>query len=364
LLGKDCTVAAKLTALYYPHIGIDNSGLLKNALLLWDRVELICPLGQLPHSPSDVECQRAFAAISHPLRPSHEEMLSAHEAILEIANSALPKWFFPEHTNKHLRYQLYPGKFLPETWEALQQTRLTKPVMTDIEPPMPRSQIAHIYGEAKQAAFETTQAFGLTMMSILADVCAAGTRQLVTDEVDSYTSLDRYLKLIGGSRPVGWRKAAHERLVTLSVMAADLSNVPLSTLVDIRQREAKEPRLRTMRHHYAGTLEAYIQQLATDARSARDVAEIERQFIQDIDEDIAVLKEELKDEGKKVLLSNELMGAAAIAAAGAFVQPALAAALAAGALYRTKVEYSTARNKTLERHAMSWLYEMRRFKPY
>lgn len=39
----------------------------------------------------------------------------------------------------------------------------------------------------------------------------------------------------------------------------------------------------------------------------------------------------------------------------------LAAALAAGALYRTKVEYSTARNKTLERHAMSWLYEMRRF---
>jgi len=152
--------------------------------------------------------------------------------------------------------------------------------------------------------------------------------------------------------------------VTLSVTAADLSDVPLSTLVDIRQREAKEPRLRAMRHHYAGTLDSYIKQLATDARSPRDVAEIERQFTQDVDEDIAALKEELKVEGKKVLLCKELMGAAAIAVAGAFVQPALAGAFAAGALYRTKVEYRATRNKTLERHAMSWLYEMRRLKPY
>ena len=148
--------------------------------------------------------------------------------------------------------------------------------------------------------------------------------------------------MIGGSRPVRWRKAAHERLVTLSVMAADLSNVPLSTLVDIRQREAKEPRLRTMRHHYAGTLEADIEQLATDARSARDVAEIERQFIQDVDEDIAVLKEELKDEGKKVLLSKELMGAAVIAVAGAFVQPARRCSRCRRALsYESRIQHGT-----------------------
>jgi hypothetical protein len=33
--------AMRLTALYYPHITIQNEGLLKNALLLWDQVELV-----------------------------------------------------------------------------------------------------------------------------------------------------------------------------------------------------------------------------------------------------------------------------------------------------------------------------------
>jgi hypothetical protein len=119
-----------------------------------------------------------------------------------------------------------------------------------------------------------------------------------------------------------------------------------------------------MHHNYAGKLESYITRLAGDARSLRDVAEIEREFTLDVDNDIATLKEELKDECKKVIFSKELMGAAAITVAGAFVQPAVASVLAAGALYRSKVEYRAARNRTLERHAMPWLYEMRRFKIY
>jgi hypothetical protein len=55
-------------------------------------------------------------------------------------------------------------------------------------------------------------------------------------------------------------------------------------------------------------------------------------------------------------------GTAAIALGGTFVEPLTGSVLAAGALYKAKVEYRAARNRTLDKHAMSWLYEIRRVK--
>ena len=37
-----------LKALYYPHTEIQNPAVLKNALLLWDRIETIVPNHQWP----------------------------------------------------------------------------------------------------------------------------------------------------------------------------------------------------------------------------------------------------------------------------------------------------------------------------
>jgi hypothetical protein len=39
------------------------------------------------------------------------------------------------------------------------------------------------------------------MLSIIADCCAGDTKQLVTDELDSYVALDRYFKQVGGAKP-------------------------------------------------------------------------------------------------------------------------------------------------------------------
>src|SRR5436190_10469800 len=97
-------MVAKLTALYYPHIAIENEGLLKNALLLWDNVELICPFGDFPHVPDHPDQLKAFRTIARPLQPSDEEKQAAHDAIIEIANSNLPDWLFPDRVNKDLRY--------------------------------------------------------------------------------------------------------------------------------------------------------------------------------------------------------------------------------------------------------------------
>jgi hypothetical protein len=358
-------VAAKLSALYYPHISIENEGLLKNALFLWDQIELICPFENLPYQPENPEQRAAFASIARPLRPSIEEMQAAHEAILEVANSSLPDWFFPTRVNPNLHYYLHPEKFLSKTWEELQRTKLVQRVFTAIDPPAPPSYISEILERQEREAYQTTEAFGLTMLSILADCCGGTTKQLVTDETDSYVALDRYLKLIGGSRPFRrWsRERAHERLVTLSIEIADVSGVSLRALTAMRERESVQPRLRTMRHSYAQKIDSYIKRLSSEARSARDVEEIERLFKKEVSDDIGLLRAELKDEGQKVLFSKEMVGAAAIVAAGVFIEPS-AAILAAAPLYRAKVDYRAVRNRTLERHSMSWLFEMRRLKAF
>jgi hypothetical protein len=298
-------VAAKLAALYYPHIAIENEGLLKNALFLWDQVELICPFEAFPYHPQDPDHRAAFDAIARPVRPSEREMRDAHEAILEVANSNLPDWFFPERVNKNFHYHLHPEKFLSDTWHELQRTKLAQPVYVDIEPPAPRSYIREIGERARQQAYETTQAFGLTMLSILADCCGGTQKQLVTDEIDSYAALDRYLKLIGGSGKLPWwsRERAHDRLVTMSVEMADVSGVSLPALVKIRDREAAQPRLRIMRHNYANKLDSYITRLGTEARSAGDVREIARLFQNEVAEDIGLLREECKPASNPVLPS-------------------------------------------------------------
>lgn len=354
-------MAAKLTALYYPHIIIENEGLLKNALLLWDCVELICPFGGFPQTHTEPDQHRAFREVARPLQPSDEEKRAAHEAIIEIANSNLPDWFFPERVRKEFRYTIYPEKLLPETWAALQDTKLARPVIGDLDPPTSRSYYMSIVEKAERAAYETTHAFGLTMLSIIADCCAGDTKQLVTDEVDSYVALDRYLKLVGGAKPEKKRTADYERLVTLSLNVLDVSAVNLASLVALRESEGKRPELRAMRHAYVRKLDTYVERLRKEARSSRDVTEIERTFEQEIADDVQLLRDELKTEGKKVIFSKEF-GAAAIALAGTFIEPMTGSLFAAGALYKAKVEYRAARNRTLDKHALSWLYEMRRLR--
>jgi hypothetical protein len=358
-------VSGKLVALYYPHISLENEGLLKNALFMWDQIELICPFKSFPYLPEDPERRAAFQTIARPLQPSEEEMGEAHDAIIEIANSDLPAWFFPARVKKEFHYYLHPEKFLWKTWEELQRSKLAQPAYPEIEPPMPPSQIQRIGEEARNKAFQTTQAFGLTMLSILADCCGGTQKQLVTDEVDSYVALDRYLKVLGGAGKLPWwsRERAHDRLVTMSIELADVSGVSLSSLSKVREREATQPRLRAMRHNYAAKIDTYIARLSKEARSAGDVKEIARTFQREVEDDLALLREELKDDAKKVIFSKE-MGAAAIAMAGTFVEPITSSLLAAGVLYKAKVDYRTARNRTLDNHPMSWLYEMNRVKAY
>ena len=77
------------SALYYPHIAINDNNLIRNALLLWDKLEYITPFKDITTWNNDEDYNNALSIISEPHVPSDEEKESAHETILDFAKK---KW--------------------------------------------------------------------------------------------------------------------------------------------------------------------------------------------------------------------------------------------------------------------------------
>jgi hypothetical protein len=336
------------TALYYPHVKI-SSDLVKNALFLWDRVEYIAPWPDYEPFYDDRQLGEAVKVITGQHVPSEKVKHEANEAIIELLKQPLPDWFFVKDLPVENRYSLYPAKFCPETWELLQSKDLAVPI-----------------GDG----FETSFPLGLTIMSILADTCAGTQRRLVTDEMASYSALDRYLATIGGAE-LGEFDEHSERLVTLTLRIMNFKDVDLLRLVELREKEktASGAHIKALRHKYLKTIEEYSDKLSQTSNQ-QDAEEIERVFESEMEKDLNLLKDELKDEAKKVFFSAE-MATALIGVAGSFfpslVPPPAASVglmVAGGALYRKKVEYRAARNKALTNHSMSWLYAMKKLPIY
>ena len=286
------------TALYYPHVKMGES-LVKNALFLWDRVEYIAPDDYFEPRYEDKELSEAVKLITERHVPNKTEQKEANKAIVDLLETGLPDWFCIKDLPEHLRYSFYPKKFCPDTWELLEEAYLAKKV-----------------GDG----YETSGPFGLSMMSIMADTCAGNERRLITDETVSYSALDRYLTMIGGGE-LGQFDDESERLVTISLKIMNLQNVSLSRLIDLRQKESggNGAHLRALRHNYLGKVEEYSNKIVS-AKNERDAEELERIFEQQMQDDFELLKDELKDEAKKVFFSKE-MATAAIAVAGSFLEP-------------------------------------------
>ena len=331
-----------LTALYYPHTTM-SPGLVKNALFLWDRIEYIAPWDGFKPDYQDSELREAVQAFSVPLVPTDAEKQQVDEIVTDLSESGLPEWFYVDKVPENLRYDIYSEKLLYRTRESLKRRMLAQ-------------------GTQDKLRLEISAPFGLSIMSILADCCAGAQKRLITDEASSYSALNRYLLTIGGGE---WGQFDNdsERLVTISLKVMNFKNVKLARLVEIREKEKSQggAQLRNLRHGYLRKIEEYADKIAK-AKNKRDKEEIERIFEQEMKDDFDLLKDELKDEAKKVIVSKE-MGAAVIALAGTFISPLLATLgqlTAGGALWLEKNKYSAARKKVLKAHSTSWLYSMRR----
>lgn len=344
------------SALYYPHINIKDNNLIRNALLLWDKLEYITPTKYHTCSHNDNDYNDALSIISEPHVPSVEEKKSAHEAIEELVTSELPPEFSFNPEKPWNFYNIYPQKLLPKTWEMLHELQLTR---------------------KHNDNFLTSSSLGFSIMSILADKCAGLQKQLITDETDFYSALTRYFTEInGGIYTLNPGNSAddesHElysddvdRLVTISIKTINLKNISLKSLISYRKKENEENAtyLRTLRHSYLDKLMEYAGKLANKAKTKNDKIEIERLFEQDMKDDVNSLCEELKVEAKKVIFSKEI-AVAIVATAGAVIEPITGTLIGCGLLYKKKVEYKSARKKALSQHPMAWLYESKKIKLY
>jgi hypothetical protein len=344
-----------LKALYYPHTQITSPLIIKNALLLWDSIETIVPhKNWRPLKVAEKGLfNEAIDLVVSPRVPTKAERQEAHVALSRLLSRGLPatllkevppNWRAPE-------YLIYPEKFLNQTWRLLELHGVASWVSA-----------AYDYG--------VPPAFGFLMMSILADSCAGTQIQKVTDRVDAYAWLaEHHARLLGSQYITGLDPSqvapSYDRLVTLSLTALNARDIPLSKLVRLRKRELRTggTAYSAMRRRYATALRAHLKRIGTDARSATDVAELERQFRNEVKDDLADLKTELGLASLKALFSKEV-ALSAVILAGCLTSPITGlTALTSNIgligvipLLKAAVDYRGARRTAFQHHSMSWLF--------
>jgi len=95
------------SALYYPYSSIRNEAVLKEALLLWDHIDVITPDDEFKLVGDTRDATQALELVAKARTPSTEEKQAAHERIVALANQPLPDWFAFNLSNPDLRYLIW-----------------------------------------------------------------------------------------------------------------------------------------------------------------------------------------------------------------------------------------------------------------
>lgn len=338
-------------ALYFPHTEIQSEQLVRSSLLLWDTVECVVPDPDYKPQYTDKKVARAMELIGKRHCPDASEKLEAHSFVEEFATRALPEAFYYRKLDGGGEdYEMWPQKFMWETWQLLREMKLTGAAL-------------------KNADYPTTPAVGLSLMSILAECCAGETRARITDQGLAYATISNML--VDESKYHD-KKVSYESLVPLTLKLLDISKLPIEKLITFREREAKElsgHTLTALRHNYLKSIEGLAADLSKLARKS-DRDERSRVFESDMRADLKQLTQELWGARVEILFSKEAVVfvlAAVTAAVGVMHGVPLAIPAAAslgggavtvggGVLVGNK--YVSTRRATLQKHPMAYLYEL------
>jgi hypothetical protein len=341
-----------LTALYYPHTRFENEQLVKTALVLFDEVEWIAPDEYFRPQYKNPICADAMDVIGRRYVPSDEEKKLVHEEVVRLVSKPLPDWFVFRPTNENLRYQIFPRKFSEDTWKLLLKANFVDKAKN----PAPEYKSGSVYD------YETSPALGLTLMGILADVCAGTAKRSLTDEEDGYAALIRHFTEEGGfeftepSQP-NPEFETYEHLIAVSYKTVNSDELPFERLIEIRKEEEvkKNDVLKIARRAYFEKLDHYAKRMTTEAKLPADKIQIEKEFCEEMEGKLVDLKKELKVEASKALLSKEMMGVV-LAAAGALIEPVTSSVISAGLLTKQLIEYRTKRHEKIKANPTGWLY--------
>src|ERR1043165_3413438 len=128
-----------LSALYYPHTKLSTNDLtsqriLKRALLMWDHLEFIVPDPRFKTEYEDPVVAEAIELIGKNHCPNADEKKEAHDRIEElVTRPKLPESFLYRGSDP---YEIYPMKFLPETWELLKESKHAGELMANEDYPV------------------------------------------------------------------------------------------------------------------------------------------------------------------------------------------------------------------------------------
>lgn len=343
------------SALYYPHTTIQNPGLIKTALLLWDDITCIVP--ERHWRPQQTFKQKSFneaiELITKYHVPSLQEKESAHNDVNEFIREKGSRLLIESALDSRFRdgFRMYKKKFLSHTWHMLQREGFAR-------------------CDAMSSDYNVSPVLGLLMMSSLADSCAGTQFDKITDRVDAYGLIQRARAALLGAPYVEGLDSSQvapdlQRLVTISLRVLDARRISITKLVAMRKREAKSNTAdyRKMRVRYFSSLKTYADRIVNHAKTVRDVKAIEMEFQSDMRDDLKSLKKELGMTSLESLFSKE-MAFTILVLAGALVSPiagltTLAATLEGIGivpLVATTIKHKKERRKALLAHNMSWLY--------
>ena len=336
------------SALYFPHTEVRSPDIMRTALLTWDTLEFISPFDGYRPAYQDRQMARAAELIARPRVPTGDEHTRVHELIDNLIQSGVPDSFkYSPHDGAHESdYEMWPQKLAPKTWELLQRCGLTGGVLSNFDYP-------------------ASQATGLSLMAILADVLAGTTRARITDRGLAYAA-------IANAPHVGRSAPELGTVVPLTIETLALKKVSLEKLVAFRERESKDSSgdYRTLRHNYLALVEKHAAAVSTVPAGSSDRQELDRVFPDTIGQDFRDLKRELGFAARETWLSKDVITlaiagarvAAALVAGGQLALPQAIAgtggAVLLGGLLQSGNKLAKARYDILRKHPTAYLYQI------
>jgi len=347
------------SALYYPHTEIQSESLIRSALLTWDKLEYIVPFKEYRPHYDDKSIAEAMELIGAPRAPSKDDQQQMHKLLVDLVETGIPETFRyargrddgPVGRRGQRHYELYPQKLLRHTWDKL----MDHEVIGDL---------------LENGDYPTTEASGLTIMAMLADVMAGETRARVTDRGFAYATIANVANVSPASKH---RAQDIAEVVPLTFKTIALDAVELDRLVAFRRREAKDRnghQYRALRHNYLKRLEDHLAKVVNHKLGSKDRDELDRAFEEDMEDDLRDLKDELGMAKTDAILSKETvtfvlagLGGAAVLIGGAHTAVPEALTMAGtpatiGGLLGVASKFGSKRRDVLRKHPMAYLYEI------
>jgi hypothetical protein len=331
----------------------------RRVTLLWDKVQFIVPYRGYRPGYEDKEVAKAIEIIGEQHFPTGAQKRKAHEYVEDFVTRPLPPTFLfkaPVGGPNEFEFRIFEDKLFHDTWYLLEQANLVGKPLRDFGVPV-------------------NQLCGLSLMSILADCCAGATHARVTDRGAAYANV---VGLLGGNSQQLVREPAqiHEQLVPISLRIVNTDDPDLGSLIAFREREARSGghAIRDLRHRYVQALQKYVDDVIKFGEHKSDRAEILRQFEQDMEDDLALLHDELRFEKRGAIFTKDMLVAAVAGVAFAAaphlpIPPDVSGAVAAvgaplaGIFGGLSVlnKYQRSRKAILQAHPMAYMYELGHF---